>query len=402
MSSPPPTRPTNVSSLAPRTHDVPWNGSRPVAARRVAGSRAEGNARVLPEELFSYLLVTERKRSDRSNRPFVLLSVRAKDGQDLMSSTAGEAAIETLLATTRETDALGWVEWPRVIGVIFSEFGAAGPADAVEAIRTRVFGELARRLDAGAAGHFSLDFHVYPEPGQSDSNSDPGSVDPVFHPDLASIEKKRLLADWIKRAIDVVAGGMLLVALAPLLMVMAAVVRLTSPGPILFRQLRMGKMGKPFWMLKFRTMYVGAGENPHYEFISRFIRESGRIQTARNNQVFKLVNDPRITPVGGILRKTSIDELPQLWNVLIGEMSLVGPRPPLPYEVKQYAPWHRRRLLEAKPGITGLWQVTGRSRTTFDEMVRLDLRYARTRSLWTDLRILLRTPGAVVGGKGAR
>jgi lipopolysaccharide/colanic/teichoic acid biosynthesis glycosyltransferase len=119
------------------------------------------------------------------------------------------------------------------------------------------------------------------------------------------------------------------------------------------------------------------------------------------NKLFKLSNDPRITAVGRILRKTSIDELPQLWNVLIGEMSLVGPRPPIPYELRHYAPWHRRRVLEAKPGITGLWQVTGRSRTTFDEMVRLDLRYARTRSLWADLRILLRTPGAVLGGRGA-
>jgi lipopolysaccharide/colanic/teichoic acid biosynthesis glycosyltransferase len=149
-------------------------------------------------------------------------------------------------------------------------------------------------------------------------------------------------------------------------------------------------------------MYVGASENPHCEFVTRFIKESGRAQTPpANNQIFKLTDDPRVTPVGRILRKTSLDELPQLWNVLIGEMSLVGPRPPLPYELEHYAPWHRRRVLEAKPGITGLWQVVGRSRTTFDEMVRLDLKYARTRSLWTDLRILLRTPRAVVSGKGA-
>jgi lipopolysaccharide/colanic/teichoic acid biosynthesis glycosyltransferase len=148
-------------------------------------------------------------------------------------------------------------------------------------------------------------------------------------------------------------------------------------------------------------MYIGVKESPHQEFIARFIKESGRVEVPAPNQLFKLTNDPRITAVGHFLRKTSIDELPQLWNVLIGEMSLVGPRPPVPYELPHYAPWHRRRILEAKPGITGLWQVTGRSRTTFDEMVRLDLRYARTRSLWTDLWILLRTPGAVVGGKGA-
>jgi lipopolysaccharide/colanic/teichoic acid biosynthesis glycosyltransferase len=117
--------------------------------------------------------------------------------------------------------------------------------------------------------------------------------------------------------------------------------------------------------------------------------------------VFKLTNDPRITPIGGLLRRTSLDELPQFWNVLRGDMSLVGPRPPLDYEVQKYAPWHRRRVLEAKPGITGLWQVTGRSSTTFDEMVRLDLRYARKASIWTDIKILLATPRAVIMGRGA-
>jgi lipopolysaccharide/colanic/teichoic acid biosynthesis glycosyltransferase len=122
---------------------------------------------------------------------------------------------------------------------------------------------------------------------------------------------------------------------------------------------------------------------------------------ASRTTLFKIVDDPRVTAVGRMLRKTSFDELPQLWNVLRGDMSLVGPRPPLHYEVEQYEPWHRRRVLEVKPGITGLWQVSGRSRTTFDEMVRLDLRYAKTCSLWTDIKILLATPAAVISGKGA-
>jgi lipopolysaccharide/colanic/teichoic acid biosynthesis glycosyltransferase len=117
--------------------------------------------------------------------------------------------------------------------------------------------------------------------------------------------------------------------------------------------------------------------------------------------VFKLVNDPRVTSVGHFLRRSSLDELPQFLNVLRGDMSLVGPRPPVPYEVERYKSWHVRRLYEAKPGITGLWQVKGRSRTTFDEMVRLDLQYARKRSLWEDIKILLATPRAVVSGKGA-
>ncbi|MGZ7039897.1 MAG: sugar transferase, partial [Thermoanaerobaculia bacterium] len=156
-----------------------------------------------------------------------------------------------------------------------------------------------------------------------------------------------------------------------------------------------------FTMLKFRTMHMNAGHAVHHEFVTSFIKSGRQAQEAGKNGMFKIANDPRVTPIGRILRKTSLDELPQLWNVARGDMSLVGPRPPLYYEVEEYQPWHRRRVLEAKPGITGLWQVAGRSRTTFDEMVRLDLRYARARSLWTDVKILLATPAAVIVGKGA-
>ena len=401
-----------MSIRASRKHDGPPGAFRPIGTSPldrigppvldIGRSKQRGKrSPVLSEELFAHLLVRERKRSDRSNRPFILLSLKTKEGLDLESSPTGKAALEALAASMRETDLLGWVEWPTTVGVIFSEIGATEPAKAVETVRARVYRDLGRQLDARVLGDFSLEFHVYPEPSGGNSKSDPRPVDPLLHPDLRRDDRGHRLSDWIKRALDVVTCVALLLALAPLLFVVAAAVRLTSPGPILFRQLRFGKMGKPFRMLKFRTMYVNADENRHYEFVTQFIKESGRNQAAAKGQLFKLTNDPRVTPVGRILRKTSLDELPQLWNVLIGEMSLVGPRPPLPYELEHYAPWHRRRVLEATPGITGLWQVTGRSRTTFDEMVRLDLRYARTRSLWTDLRILLRTPGAVVSGKGS-
>ncbi|TME31012.1 MAG: sugar transferase, partial [Chloroflexi bacterium] len=142
---------------------------------------------------------------------------------------------------------------------------------------------------------------------------------------------------------------------------------------------------------------------PHVEFIKQFIAGKGDAQAgaAADGGVYKLTQDPRVTPVGRLLRKTSLDELPQLVNVLTGEMSLVGPRPPIPYELEAYDLWHRRRLLEAKPGITGLWQVTGRSRLRFDDMVRLDLRYAKGWSLWLDLKILLRTVRVVLSGAGA-
>src|SRR5262249_38133615 len=154
-------------------------------------------------------------------------------------------------------------------------------------------------------------------------------------------------------------------------------------------------------MLKFRTMYADAGDKLHHEFVSAFIKGRDQFQQPSKHPVFKLANDPRVTPLGRILRKTSLDELPQLWNVLQGDMSLVGPSPPTSFELEQYESWHRGRVLEAKPGITGLWQVEGRSRTTFDEMVRLDLRYAKARSVWNDLKILLATPAAVISRKGA-
>jgi lipopolysaccharide/colanic/teichoic acid biosynthesis glycosyltransferase len=148
-------------------------------------------------------------------------------------------------------------------------------------------------------------------------------------------------------------------------------------------------------------MNANADHSLHRDYVSWFIKSSGQRQNGNNTGLFKLADDPRVTPVGRVLRKTSLDELPQFINVLRGEMSLVGPRPPLPYELEQYKFWHRRRVLDVKPGITGLWQVTGRSRTTFDEMVRLDLQYARTASLWIDIKILLATPRAVISGRGA-
>jgi lipopolysaccharide/colanic/teichoic acid biosynthesis glycosyltransferase len=185
--------------------------------------------------------------------------------------------------------------------------------------------------------------------------------------------------------------------------VIAAAIKLTSRGPILFRQQRIGEYGVPFTFLKFRSMYADNDSSQHEEYIRQLIagQASKQPTNGTGEGVFKLTNDPRIAPGGSFLRRTSLDELPQLLNVLRGDMSLVGPRPPVPYEVEAYATWHRRRLLEAKPGITGLWQVQGRSRVGFDDMVRLDLRYARNCSPWLDLKILLQTPKAVIAGNGA-
>ncbi|HVF46571.1 MAG TPA: sugar transferase [Pyrinomonadaceae bacterium] len=206
-----------------------------------------------------------------------------------------------------------------------------------------------------------------------------------------------LLFSVYKRVFDValtVVGSVIL--LVPLLAI-ALAIRLTSKGPIFYRHTRIGKDCKPFEFYKFRTMYVGADDAVHREFVSGFIQagENGR----PGGRVKKLVDDPRVTPIGRFIRRTSLDELPQLFNVLRGDMSLVGPRPCLPYELEKYQKWHRRRLA-VMPGCTGLWQVAGRSAVDFNDMVILDLFYIDNMSPLFDLRIIFRTLPVMLLAKG--
>lgn len=194
-----------------------------------------------------------------------------------------------------------------------------------------------------------------------------------------------------KRALDIVVASIALVLLAPLMLLIAIAIKLDSPGPVLFRQVRVGKGGKLFWFIKFRSMVKNA------EQIKRELIPKNEV---RGGPVFKMRNDPRVTRVGRFLRRYSLDELPQLIHVLQGEMSLVGPRPPLPSEVKSYGEWEMRRL-SVTPGLTCLWQISGRSDIGFREWVELDHIYIDTMSFWTDLKILLFTVPAVITGKGA-
>ena len=194
-----------------------------------------------------------------------------------------------------------------------------------------------------------------------------------------------------KRGFDLVVALCLIVILAPLLLAIAIAVRLDSRGPALFRQERLGRGRRPFRVCKFRTMVHNAPNDLHREYIARLAR--GEVE---GDGLKKLVADPRVTRVGRILRRTSLDELPQLFNVVSGEMSLVGPRPAIEYELESYGPGHERRF-EVRPGITGLWQVSGRNRLGFVEMLDLDIRYVEEMGPWTDLKILVRTPKAIVG-----
>jgi lipopolysaccharide/colanic/teichoic acid biosynthesis glycosyltransferase len=265
--------------------------------------------------------------------------------------------------------------------------------------RDRVRREIAGRLGAAAA-KCSIRVHAYSGSAAAAKTEAVPKLPLLLR--LRHYGHHTAAGDALKRALDILGSLVLLTMLTPVYLVVGALVKLTSAGPVFFRQTRVGHNGRPFPMLKFRTMYSGADESIHDAYVRRFITAGASNGESDGQPIFKLVNDPRVTSLGRFLRKSSLDELPQFWNVLWGEMSLVGPRPPLPCEVAFYKPWHCRRVIEAKPGMTGLWQVTGRSQTTFDEMVRLDLRYARARSLGTDLRILLATPGAVLSGKGAR
>jgi lipopolysaccharide/colanic/teichoic acid biosynthesis glycosyltransferase len=203
------------------------------------------------------------------------------------------------------------------------------------------------------------------------------------------------LSDGAIRLVDLVGAAVLLVALGPLLLVLMAIVRLDSPGPAIYRQRRLGRDLKPFSVAKFRTMKEGARAEAHQAHVAQMI-DGG----AAGGPMTKLRGDSRLTDVGTFLRRTSLDELPQLWNVLRGEMSLVGPRPPIQYEVDRYPPEAFRRFA-VRPGITGLWQVRGRSLLSFRQMIELDVEYVESRSLLLNLRILLATLPAVIHGKGA-
>ncbi len=205
----------------------------------------------------------------------------------------------------------------------------------------------------------------------------------------------------VKRLVDVVlAAGMLLIV-APVMAVIALLIKRSGPGPVLYVQERLGRDGRPFLFYKFRSMKHDSDDAIHRQFAAMFINgdEDGCADRNSGDKVFKLKRDPRVTAIGAFLRRTSLDELPQLFNILKGEMSLVGPRPPIVYEIENYQPWHMERL-KAVPGLTGLWQVSGRSSVAFEDMVRLDIRYINTWSLWQDLVILVKTVPVVLRGTG--
>jgi lipopolysaccharide/colanic/teichoic acid biosynthesis glycosyltransferase len=374
--------------------ETPNSSSARAKARGGAASPSTRRGRaalrqLIGEPLFHEAIDRERKRADRFEDSFAVVLITL-DRRQLAAATIDQLT-RTLANMHHAADVIGWFEQDRTIGLLRSASGA-DPLGAATTLITSVRRVVAKALPKGQASGCAVVCDTY---------SAGAGATHLSVPTGKAAAAKRLAKYAAKRTLDVAGSTALLMALGPVFLCVAAAVKLTSRGPVFFRQQRVGEAGQPFTMFKFRTMQVNADPRIHQEYVEKFIK-SNHAAAAGNGAVFKLVNDPRVTLVGDFLRRSSLDELPQFWNVLRGDMSLVGPRPPLPYEVAQYKQWHRRRVLEAKPGITGLWQVTGRSRTTFDEMVRLDLRYARSHSVWTDLNILLATPKAVLSGKGAR
>jgi lipopolysaccharide/colanic/teichoic acid biosynthesis glycosyltransferase len=352
---------------------------------------------LIDQELFRDAVVRERKRADRFEEAFVLVLISLNSRAARLPRW--RQLVERLSQSTLDPDVIGWFERDSVLGLVRS-LADRDPKETVASLTDTIRGELVRCLTPDNVDCCAIRLELYSPHSDSIPPLFFDAPDTFFDGDKPRRTIREVARDAAKRLLDIIVSAIFLIILSPLFLFLSALVKLTSKGPVFFRQQRVGEAGRPFIMLKFRTMQLNADHRIHQQYIEKYIQSNETSQPGKN-VVFKMLDDPRVTRLGHFLRKSSLDEFPQFWNVLRGEMSLVGPRPPLAYEVARYKRWHRRRVLEVKPGITGLWQVTGRSRTTFDEMVRMDIQYAKSYSLWTDLKILLATPRAVLSGNGA-
>jgi lipopolysaccharide/colanic/teichoic acid biosynthesis glycosyltransferase/GGDEF domain-containing protein len=409
--------------------------------------RAQLNGCLISQEDFFVRMRQERLRSERYGTPLSLIVLEVTelmkcvvDGKGTSNTTFFRHIAEILKNSTREYDIKGWYQEGQT-GILTPNTDEAGARALARKLITGLthrfgFGANAGEQDVSrfikisslptsgdyleakgdeeeakpvppAAPHYRISFPS-PDPRTLHYRSVKGrgaDVAVMTWPisiELLTKEQAQKLQLNLKRAIDILGSLFGIVLFGPLMLLIAFVIKISSPGPVLFRQKRLGVLGKRFTFLKFRSMKVNSDQAIHRQYVTSLINgQNGAINNGTAEQpVYKINNDPRVTRIGRFLRKTSLDELPQFFNVLKGDMSLVGPRPPIPYEYDNYQRWHCRRVLEVKPGITGLWQINGRSTTTFNEMVRLDLTYARTWSLWLDVKILLATLWTVVSRKG--
>lgn len=353
----------------------------------------------ISEEAFRKMLAVERKRTERSGSPFLLLLLDVGRQHNLSrNERILEKIMTTLVSNIRETDVIGWYQDQVVIGILFTGLIGDDRNEILNTILVRVSRSLKNALSLDQFNQLSISFHFFPDEWDHEKPGRP-SDETLYPEDSSAINSSRRYV-ITKRVMDIVGSIIAILSCLPLFVIIALVIKLTSKGPVLFRQQRVGQYGKCFSFLKFRSMYVDNNPAEHREYVARLIAGHAEANTSSQSgaTVFKLIGDKRITRIGRIIRKTSLDEIPQFINVLRGDMSLVGPRPAIPYEVAAYKTWHRRRVLNVKPGITGLWQVNGRNRIKFDDMVRLDIQYAKLHSPWLDLKIMMRTPAAIVKG----
>ena len=366
---------------------------------------------------FLIRLSEERERTRRTGSPFCLLIAdidrfaKALRGESNQKAYRGfhRRLVQALVSNSRKTDIKGWFDQNEV-GIILPGTAIAGALKYREKVLHRIEKEWKGIQESQLEEFIRILSFGDAETSQDGSNPDRNgrvedpntSKDSRLHEAIFSASNSTI-ERAAKRMIDIVGSLMGLgVASIPMLVV-AVLLNLTSSGPVLFRQERVGFLGRRFVLLKFRSMVANADPTIHKTYVSNLIngKNENVNRGTREKPFYKQTHDPRVTPIGRVIRKFSLDELPQLFNVLRGDMSLVGPRPPIPYEVEHYKLWHTGRFFEVKPGVTGLWQVTARSRTSFDDMVRLDLHYANHWSLWLDLKIILKTFPALFSAHGA-
>jgi exopolysaccharide biosynthesis polyprenyl glycosylphosphotransferase len=345
---------------------------------------------ILPKSQFLNFLRLEKRRVDRSKAYLSLVLFYFRQKEEKGRNTIQEF-IASLHKNTRESDIKGWVDRD-VIGLILPDTDENGVKQFVKKI-----------AEGNGGFNYSVTTGTYPDHLFVKLLMEEEGLPDFFPLDLDGPMEAHGFQIALKRVMDILGSLVGLILFSPIMLATAIAIKMTSPGPIIFKQTRFGKKGGRFQFYKFRSMVWNTDDQIHREYVTNLIKgDLEKInQGEKGTPLFKMVSDPRITRVGKIIRKTSIDELPQFFNVLKGEMSLVGPRPPLSYEVQKYEPWHLRRILEVKPGVTGFWQVSGRSTTSFDEMVRLDLRYVQNWSTWVDLKIIVKTVKTVFGLKGA-
>ena len=389
----------NLTSIAldvvesPHESPVPTTDGRDVLTENPAwkSSRDLRLDDVLPKQRFLKQLQHEQRRTDRSKTPLSIVLFRSDRNKAAQPGNV-DGLLDLLRNSKRETDILGYFG-EYLVALLLPYTNDRGTQDFLRKVASR-----ADKL------HFSTTAGIYPDQLFDSLLKEGRSLTDSSQLLLDSASEHYRFGYPLQRSLDVVGSVVLILLFWPLMLITAMAIALTSPGPVIFRQIRLGKKGIPFVFYKFRSMSRNADDRIHREYVSSLINgDLGRInQGDAAKPVYKLTSDPRVTRVGRIIRKTSIDELPQLFNVLKGDMSLVGPRPPLPYEAEKYQSWHLRRLLEIKPGITGLWQVEGRSKTSFDDMVRLDLHYIQHCSLILDLKILIKTVKVVLQCNGAK